>query len=58
MEKNNDKALVFFASLLAMLYLWASDMYLPAFNDMSRDLLTSEAKIGYSLLASIFWFCF
>ena len=56
MEKNNDKALVFFASLLAMLYLWASDMYLPAFNDMSRDLLTSEAKIGYSL--SIYFLAF
>ena len=56
MEKNNDKALVFFASLLAMLYLWASDMYLPAFNGMSRDLLTSEAKIGYSL--SIYFLAF
>jgi len=41
MITRNNISFILFISLLSMLYLWASDMYLPAFNDMALSLDTS-----------------
>lgn len=53
MTSRYERFLITFASILAMLYLWASDMYLPAFVEMAKDFKTTEANIGNSL--SIFF---
>ena len=56
MNTRIDASFLFFISLLSMLYLWASDMYLPAFNDMSISMQATKAEIGYSL--SIYFLAF
>lgn len=53
MTQQYEKFLIAFSSVLAMLYLWASDMYLPAFVEMAETFQTTEANIGNSL--SIFF---
>lgn len=53
MTNRYERFLIAFSSILAMLYLWASDMYLPAFVEMAEDFNTTEANIGNSL--SIFF---